>query len=69
VKDKNGNPKMIGFGTPGYNDYRSGTATEKMQKSYLARLRAIKKRDGSLAYKDKNSPAWFSYYYLWGGKE
>jgi hypothetical protein len=67
VKGSNGKPKLIGFGAPGFGDWRSRTATTKQRDAYQARARAIKKGDGSLAYKDKDTPAWWSYYYLWGG--
>ncbi len=69
VKGANDKPKLISFGSPGYGDYRSGTATKKQRDSYQARAKAIKKKDGSLAYKDKNSPAYWSLTYLWGGKD
>jgi len=68
VKGSNGKPKLIGFGAPGFGDYRSGTATAEKRDAYQARAKAIRKKDGSLAYKDKDSPSWFSYHYLWGGK-
>ena len=68
VKGPTGKPKLIGFGAVGYRDFRSGTATAKQRDAYQARLKGIKKGDGSLAYKDKDSAAWWSLNYLWGGK-
>jgi len=68
VKGANDKPKLIGFGAPGFWDYRSKTATAKQRDSFLSRIKGIKKGDGSLAYKDKNSPAYWAYTYLWGGK-
>ena len=68
VKGTNGKPKLIGFGSPGFDDWRSRTATAEKRDAYQARAKAIRKKDGSLAYKDKDSPSWFSYHYLWGGK-
>ena len=48
--------KLIHFGAKGMDDFRSGTATEAQRRSYLARAKGIKKKDGSLAWKDKTSP-------------
>jgi hypothetical protein len=49
------------------DDFRSGTATEAQRRSYLARAKGIKKKDGSLAWKDKTSPNYWSVRYLWKG--
>jgi len=67
VKGENGNPRLIHFGAKGMDDFRSGTATAKQRKSYLARAKGIKKKDGSLAYKDKNSANYWAVKYLWRG--
>ena len=65
VKGDNGNPKLIHFGASGMDDWRSGKASKEQRKSYRARAAGIKTKDGKQAIKDKNSPAWWSYHYLW----
>tara|TARA_R110000737_G_scaffold264338_1_gene272210 strand:- start:43 stop:315 length:273 start_codon:yes stop_codon:yes gene_type:complete len=65
VKGPNGNPKLIHFGAAGMDDWRSGKATAAQRKSYKARAGGIKKKDGSLAVKDKNSANYWAYHYLW----
>lgn len=67
VKSSSGGTKIIHFGAKGMDDFRSGTATKEQRKSYLARARGIKKKDGSFAYKDKNSPNYWAVKYLWKG--
>lgn len=67
VKSSSGGTKIIHFGAKGMDDFRSGTATKEQRKSYLARAKGIKKKDGSFAYKDKNSPNYWSVRYLWKG--
>jgi len=67
VKGESGNPRLIHFGAKGMDDFRSGTATAAQRKSYLARAKGIKKKDGSLAWKDKNSPNYWAVKYLWKG--
>ena len=57
--------KIIHFGQAGADDWRSGTATKEQRASYLARAKGIKKKDGSLAWKDKSSPNFWSVSYLW----
>jgi len=57
--------KTINFGASGMDDWRSGTATKEQRKSFRARMMGIKKKDGSYAYKDKSSPAYWSLNYLW----
>lgn len=64
---KDGKRKKVNFGQTGYDDFRSGTATKEQRKSYLARAKGIKKKDGSLAYLDKSSPNYWSVRYLWKG--
>ena len=59
--------KLIHFGAAGADDFRSGSATEAQRRSYLARAKGIKKKDGSLAWKDKTSPNYWSVRYLWKG--
>tara|TARA_R100000951_G_scaffold99715_1_gene90194 strand:+ start:997 stop:1275 length:279 start_codon:yes stop_codon:yes gene_type:complete len=70
VKSKSGakgkdRKRLIHFGAAGMDDWRSGKATPAQRKSYRARAAGIKKKDGSQAIKDKNSPAYWSYNYLW----
>ena len=67
VKSKSGGKKLIHFGQAGAPDWRSGTATKEQRKSYLARAKGIRKKDGSLAWKDKNSPNYWAVKYLWAG--
>ena len=67
VKDSNGKIKKISFGAVGYDDFRSGTASKEQRKSYLARAKGIKKKDGSLAYLDKTTPSYWSVRYGWKG--
>ena len=61
----NGKRKKINFGAKGMDDWRSGTATKEQRKSFRARMSGIKRKDGTYAYKDKTSPAYWSYNYLW----
>ena len=49
------------------DDFRSGTATKEQRKSFLARMKGVKRKDGSFAYKDKTSPAYWSVKFLWKG--
>mgnify|MGYP003633473257 FL=1 len=57
--------KTIHFGAAGMDDHRSGTATAAQRKSFRARMKGIKRKDGSFAYKDKSSPAYWSLRWLW----
>lgn len=57
--------KIIHFGAEGMDDWRSGTATKEQRKSFRARIKGIIRKDGTYAYKDKNSPAYWSLNYLW----
>ena len=65
VKTKEGKIKKISFGARGMDDWRSGTATKEQRKSFRARMKGIKRKDGSFAYKDKTSPAYWALNYLW----
>ncbi len=67
VKSASGGKKLIHFGAAGMDDFRSGSATAEQRKSYLARAKGIRKKDGSLAYKDKNSANYWAVKYLWKG--
>tara|TARA_R110000765_G_scaffold267902_1_gene366958 strand:- start:2253 stop:2519 length:267 start_codon:yes stop_codon:yes gene_type:complete len=62
---KDGKRKLINFGATGYDDFRSGTATKAQRASFRARMKGIKRKDGTYAYKDKSSPAYWSLTYLW----
>ncbi len=62
---KDGKRKLIHFGASGYPDWRSGSATKEQRESYRKRASGILKKDGSRAIDDINSPAYFSYSYLW----
>ena len=57
--------KLIHFGDKGSPDWRSGTASEAQRKSFRARMSGVRKKDGSLAVKDKSSPAYWALNYLW----
>lgn len=66
---KNGDKfKLIHFGSKGSKDYRSGTATLQERDAYRARASKIKKKDGTLAINDINSPAFWSWHYGWNKK-
>ncbi len=65
VKSPSGNPRLIHFGQKGAQDWRSGTASAEKRKSYRARASKIKKKDGSLAVRDKNTANYWAYHYLW----
>lgn len=65
VKGKNGNKKLIHFGAKGMDDWRSGTATKEQRKSYLARAKGIKDKNGNLTWKDKNTANYWSIRFLW----
>lgn len=64
VKVRDG--KIIHFGQKGAKDFRSGTATREERYRYRRRASKIKKKDGSFAINDVNSPAYWSYNYSWG---
>tara|TARA_R110001592_G_scaffold3114_12_gene17448 strand:+ start:704 stop:967 length:264 start_codon:yes stop_codon:yes gene_type:complete len=57
--------KLIHFGAKGYDDWRSGTATKEQRKSYLARAKGIKDKNGNLTWKDKNTANYWAVRYLW----
>ena len=65
VKSPSVNKKLIHFGAAGMDDWRSGKASPAQRKSFRARVKGIKKKDGSFAYRDKNSPAYWALNYLW----
>ena len=57
--------KLIHFGAKGSPDWRSGTASKEQRKSFRARMSGVRRKDGSQAIKDKSSPAYWAYNYLW----
>ena len=65
VKSKSGGKRLIHFGAAGMDDWRSGKATKEQRKSFRARMGGVRKKDGSLSIKDKNSAAYWAYNYLW----
>ena len=65
VKGKNDKKRLIHFGQKGAPDWRSGTASAAQRKSFRARMSGVRKKDGSLAVKDKNSAAYWALRYLW----
>ena len=59
--------KLIHFGQAGAPDFRSGTATLAQRKSYLARARGIKNKQGQNTSNMKSSANYWSIRYLWRG--
>tara|TARA_R110000744_G_scaffold361588_2_gene469379 strand:+ start:1638 stop:1916 length:279 start_codon:yes stop_codon:yes gene_type:complete len=66
VKNKTGNTKIIHFGHSDYQDFTQHK-DEKRRKSYLARAKGIKDKQGNLTWKNKNSKNYWAIRYLWGG--
>tara|TARA_R110002126_G_scaffold112678_1_gene250987 strand:- start:939 stop:1226 length:288 start_codon:yes stop_codon:yes gene_type:complete len=58
--------KKIGFGDKNYEDFTQHK-DNKRRKSYLARAKGIKNKQGELTWKDKNSANYYSVKYLWNG--
>ncbi len=63
---KNGAKRLIHFGDSNMTDFTQG-ATQQQRKSYLARAKGIKDKQGNLTYKDKNSANYYSVRFLWNG--
>ena len=59
--------KLIHFGQAGAPDFRSGTASAAQRKSYLARAKGIRNKQGQLTYKLRDTANYFSVRYLWNG--
>ena len=57
--------KKINFGATGYPDWRSGKATKEQRKSFRARMKGIKNKQGQLTYKDKTTANYWAVSYLW----
>ena len=61
---KNGKKSLINFGDSRFEDYTQHKDKVR-QKSYLARAKGIKNKQGELTYKDKNSANYWAINYLW----
>lgn len=66
VKNDKGKPKLIHFGNTDFEDFTQHK-DEKRRKSYLARAKGIKDKEGNLTYKDKNSKNYWAIRTLWKG--
>jgi hypothetical protein len=64
---KDGKKKLIHFGDKRYDDYHTHL-DKKRQKSYLARAKGIKDKNGNLTYKNKNTSNYWAIK-LWGNKK
>jgi len=64
--EKTGKPKLIHFGDKRYEDFRQHK-DQKRRKSYLARAKGIRDKQGRLTWKNKNSKNYYSVKYLWNG--
>jgi hypothetical protein len=70
---KDGKKKLIHFGDSNMEQYRDKIGLYKSKnhndpvrrKSYLARAKGIKDKQGRLTYKDKNTANYWSVNYLW----
>jgi len=58
--------KKIGFGHKDYQDYTQHR-DEKRRKSYLARAKGIKDKNGNLTWKNKNTANYWAIKRLWKG--
>jgi len=71
--DKVNSAKIVHFGDKRYQHYKDQIGNyshldhldKERRKNYRNRHSAITTKNGKLAYKQKYSPSWFSYYYLW----
>lgn len=64
--EKTGQPKLIGFGLRGMEDYTQHK-DKKRRASYLARAKGIKDKQGRLTYMNKNSANYWAVRKLWAG--
>lgn len=70
---KDGKVKKIGFGMKGMQQFKDKIGYYKSldhgdpvrRKSYLARAKGIKDKQGNLTWKDKNSANWWAVHKLW----
>ena len=63
---KDGKKRLINFGDANMEDFTQHK-DEKRRKSYLARAKGIKNKQGKLTWKDKNSANYWSIRVLWAG--
>jgi hypothetical protein len=63
---KDGKRKLIHFGDSSMEDFTQHK-DQTRRKSYLARAKGIKNKEGKLTYLDKTSPNYYSVRYLWNG--
>mgnify|MGYP003634935323 CR=1 FL=1 len=66
VKNGKGGMKLINFGDSRYKDFTQHK-DEKRRKSYLARAKGIKNKEGQLTYKLKDTPNYWAIKKLWNG--
>jgi len=67
VKNKTtGKPKLIHYGHSDYQDFTQHK-DQTRRKSYLARAKGIKDKEGNLTYKDKNTKNYWAVKHLWKG--
>tara|TARA_R110001606_G_scaffold363029_1_gene516954 strand:+ start:621 stop:896 length:276 start_codon:yes stop_codon:yes gene_type:complete len=64
--DNKSGKKLINFGHSDYEDYTTHK-DKKRQKSYLARAKGIKNKEGQLTWKLKDTPNYWAVK-LWGNK-
>jgi hypothetical protein len=72
---KDGKKTLIHFGDKKYQHFSDKIGNysqldhndKERQKSYLARAKGIKNKEGELTWKDKNSPNYWAVRILWGG--
>jgi len=70
---KDGKVKKIGFGNKDFQQFKDKIGYYKSldhndpirRKSYLARAKGIKDKEGNLTWKDKNSANWWAVHKLW----
>jgi len=70
---KDGKVKKIGFGNKDYQQFKDKIGYYKYKdhndpvrrKSYLARAKGIKDKEGNLTWKDKNTANWWAVHKLW----
>lgn len=63
---KDGKKKLIHFGDTRYQDYTQHK-DETRRKSYLARAKGIRDKNGRLTWKDKNTANYWAVKKLWKG--
>jgi len=70
---KDGKVEKIGFGNKDFQQFKDKIGYYKSldhndpirRKSYLARAKGIKDKEGNLTWKDKNSANWWAVHKLW----